>query len=477
MGITKKFDRAFQWAGEKMGQEAKTAMTDDFKNLETEMALRHDGMDRLHKSMNVYSKSISKRCESAEDKEKGLPVSYMGRTMMAHGEDFDPDSEFGNCLIVMGRANEQIAGIQENYSAQATSYWLESLERNLAMMKEYQAARKKLENRRLAYDASTTKVQKAKREDFRLEDELRAAKAKYEESSEDVFRRMQDIKEVETETVNDLTNFLDAELEYHERCAEELRRARQGWPAGAASVPTIRGGRDAEFGLSRRPSSVSQSQSRSRSNTAQSQGDRVERWASRQDVYEEEEPQPEPVRMPIRSNRSERANSYLSTTSTPRAETPVSPRPGIARASTYGSNYEPPSHNSVSPSRGSPTSYRKPPSPPTLARPATLPAPQNIGSLRGNLRPVSRISTTNSNGDVFGDDYDGSAHSSSVGGGSPEYDRSESPATSYGSLSRTTSNVAMPGMTGAAKKAPPPPPPSRAKKPPPPVPAKRDLAY
>ncbi|KAK7994177.1 hypothetical protein PG989_007558 [Apiospora arundinis] len=481
MGITKKFDRAFQWAGEKMGQEAKTAMTDDFKSLETEMALRHDGMDRLHKSMNVYSKSISKRCESAEDKEKGLPVSYMGRTMMSHGEDFDPDSEFGNCLIVMGRANEQIAGIQENYSAQATSYWLESLERNLAMMKEYQAARKKLENRRLAYDASTTKVQKAKREDFRLEDELRAAKAKYEESSEDVFRRMQDIKEVETETVNDLTNFLDAELEYHERCAEELRRARQSWPAGAGSVPTIRGGRDAELGVSRRPSSVS----RSRSNTAQSahsyggdRSERVERWANRQDVYEEEEPQPEPVRMPIRSNRSERANSYLSTTSTPRAETPVSPRPGIARASTYGSGYEPNNNNSVSPSRGSPTNYRKPPSPPTMARPATLPAPQNISNLRGNLRPVSRISTNNSNSsDVFGDDYDGSAHSSS--GGSPEYDRSESPATSYGSLSRTTSNVAMPGMTSAAmtKKAPPPPPPSRAKKPPPPIPAKRDLAY
>jgi hypothetical protein len=44
MHITKKIDRAFQWAGEKMGQEAKTGMSDEFKMLETEMALRHDGM-------------------------------------------------------------------------------------------------------------------------------------------------------------------------------------------------------------------------------------------------------------------------------------------------------------------------------------------------------------------------------------------------------------------------------------------------
>lgn len=43
MNITKKFDRAFQWAGEKMGGEAKTSMSDDFKMLETEMALRFEG--------------------------------------------------------------------------------------------------------------------------------------------------------------------------------------------------------------------------------------------------------------------------------------------------------------------------------------------------------------------------------------------------------------------------------------------------
>lgn len=43
MNISKKFDRAFQWAGEKMGGEAKTSMTDDFKMLETEMALRFEG--------------------------------------------------------------------------------------------------------------------------------------------------------------------------------------------------------------------------------------------------------------------------------------------------------------------------------------------------------------------------------------------------------------------------------------------------
>ena len=43
-----------------------------------------------------------------------------------------------DCGTGMGRANERIARAQETYVANATSGWLESLERSLAMMKEYQ---------------------------------------------------------------------------------------------------------------------------------------------------------------------------------------------------------------------------------------------------------------------------------------------------------------------------------------------------
>jgi len=40
----------------------------------------------------------------------------------------------------MGRANERIARTQESYVVNATGGWLESLERSLAMMKEYQVS-------------------------------------------------------------------------------------------------------------------------------------------------------------------------------------------------------------------------------------------------------------------------------------------------------------------------------------------------
>lgn len=88
-----------------------------------------------------------------------------------------------------------------------------------------------MDQRRLAYDASLAKMQKAKREDFRVEEELRSQKAKYEESNEDVLRRMHGIRESEPDSVADLTAFLEAELNYHDRCREVLMQVKREWPA------------------------------------------------------------------------------------------------------------------------------------------------------------------------------------------------------------------------------------------------------
>lgn len=82
-------------------------------------------------------------------------------------------------------------------------------------------------------------MQKAKKEDFRVEEELRAQKAKYEESNEEVFRRMGDIKEAELESVADMTAFLDAELAYYDNCRDLLLQLKREWPAESGLVTKI----------------------------------------------------------------------------------------------------------------------------------------------------------------------------------------------------------------------------------------------
>ncbi|KAF2160683.1 hypothetical protein M409DRAFT_70226 [Zasmidium cellare ATCC 36951] len=426
MNVNKKLDRLKQWGKERMGGEVKTETTDEFKSLEMEMQLRHDGMDRLKKSADAYILHTSKR-EKYQDKEQQLPVGYFGSMMVAHGDDFEPDSEFGQCLSTLGRANERIARMQETYCANATSSWLESLERSLVQMKEYQRARKQLDTRRLAYDTAAIKMQKSKKEDFRMEEELRQQKMKYEESSEDVYRRMLDIKEAEVESVQDLTSFLEAELTYYDRCRELLLQVKRDWPAQAM---TNRSGTASPVngGMMRR-------QTRSR---ASSMNDRFGR-------IDEDEPLEPPPRPTISSRVPSGANS-------PRKELPGFDLPVRINNT----------RSTSTPGFEGPTQLRadSPAGMPRLARVPT--EPSHLLGARSNLRITkSREAQAHGGSDVFGDDQS-------------EY--SDSPSTAFDEHHRAPSWSTMGqdgGSQAAVKKAPPPPPPSRAKKPPPPPPMKR----
>ncbi|KAL5342963.1 hypothetical protein BJX70DRAFT_355290 [Aspergillus crustosus] len=424
MNVNKKFDRFKQWAGERMGGEVKTSVSDDFKALETEMGVRHDGIDRIHKSMTAYVKSVSKRSEG-EDKEKTLPIAHLGGTMIAHGEDYDAHSEYGRCLTMFGRAEERIARVQEGYISQATSSWLESLERSLTQLKDYQTARKRLDTRRLAYDASLSKMQKAKREDFRVEEELRTQKVKYEEANDDVHRRMVDIKQSEAENVMDLEAFLDAQLSYHEQCREVLLRLKNEWPNEQSASQPPNGHRG----------------TRSRSNTAHSYHDRFE-------PLHEEHTNGVEARPIIRSTAH---NAVESPARKVYAQETSPHRPVLNRTSTFEG----------------PTQLRQVQEHPAASQWATRANSENFITRRNSVqaRPLSRV--------VPEPTEDAGYHSGSVS------DRSdsgwqESRQSPFGStVSRRTSSNTLNSF--AHKKAPPPPPPSRAKKPAPPPPMKRPL--
>ncbi|CAG7963076.1 unnamed protein product [Penicillium salamii] len=419
MHMNKRIGRLKQWAGERMGGEAKTCQSDNFKAMETEMGVRHEGVDRIHKSMTSYVKAISKRNEG-DDKEKTLPIAHLGSSMVTHGEDFDVNSEYGQCLIMFGRTEERIARIQENYITQATSSWLESLERSLTQMKDYQQARKKLDSRRLAYDTSLSKMEKAKKEDFRVEEELRSQKVKYEEANDDVLRRMQDVKDAETDNVMDMGAFLDAQLEYHERSREALLQLKSEW-AGSSQGQAP----------SRRPI-------RARSNTAHS-------YLDRNDPLQEELMNATETRPPLRTNKTVAAYG----TESPPRETYS--RPVLSRVPTFES----------------PAQLRQEQSPAASQWVQQRTASENLAGFG------RRSSTQVGNGRVSADPYADSEEVSSYGRSSPERmfsgGRSISPATSHGSVASRQPSASNLNTLGL-KKAPPPPPPSRAKKPPPPPP-------
>ncbi|KAF9890934.1 hypothetical protein FE257_005191 [Aspergillus nanangensis] len=435
MIVNRKFDRFKQWAGERMGGEIKTNLSDNFKAMETEMNVRHDGVDRIHKSMTAYIKSLSKRSEG-DDKEKTLPIAHLGSSMVSHGEDFDAHSDYGRCLSMLGRAEERLARTQESYISQATSSGLESLERSLAQMKDYQSARKKLDNRRLAYDTSLSKMQKVKKEDFRMEEELRTQKIKYEEANEDVFRRMQDIKDAEVDGVMDLEAFMEAQLDYHERCREVLLQLKAEWPNRQSQASTPNG---------RRPG-------RARSNTAHSYQERYE------PLHEEvaSEVNGRPI---IRTTRP--PSTYIADSRDAYPAEIASSRPMLNRTSTFEGPTQLRQQEQAS------GSYQWP----TRMVSESYASQRNLAN---QSRPMSRVVSE----DPYRDPLDDASPFSNRAG-SPDRPYHQggcaSPASPYGgSVSRQSSSTTLNGVP-LHKKAPPPPPPSRAKKPAPPPPMKRPM--
>ncbi|BAE55048.1 lysophosphatidic acid acyltransferase [Aspergillus flavus] len=414
MNVNRKFDRFKQWAGERMGGEIKTNLSDDFKAMETEMSVRNEGLDRLHKSMVAYVKAVSKRSEG-DDKEKTLPIGHLGTSMVSHGEDYDAHSDYGRCLTKFGRTEERIARLQESYIAEANSSWLESLDRSLAQMKQYQNARRKLDSRRLAFDTSLSKMQKAKKEDFRAEEELRTQKAKYEEANDDVYRRMQDIKEGEVESIADLEAFLEAQLNYHEKCREVLLQLKNDWPSRQSQTQSSSG---------RRPG-------RARASTAHSYQERYE------PLHEELSNSAE-LRPIIRTSRSP---SDVGDSREVYVPEPVPQRPFLGRTSTFES----------------PAQLRQEQTYSSSPRPSRAPSENFI---TGRNSVLARMAA------------DPSEDASPRSGTSPDrlyQGRSDSPVSPFGGVTRRSSSTTLNGAA-IQKKAPPPPPPSRAKKPPPPPP-------
>jgi BAR domain len=111
-----------------------------------------------------------------------------------------PTSPYNPSTLLLPRLSEVSScwGLTcESYVHKATESALDTMERGLVQMKDYQTARRKLESRRLHYDSVLSKVQKMRKEDVRTEEELRNARAKYEETSEDVHNRMMTIQEAE----------------------------------------------------------------------------------------------------------------------------------------------------------------------------------------------------------------------------------------------------------------------------------------
>ena len=112
----------FQWAGEVISSREKIAVHEEFQDLEKDIELRRDGVQRSvvwcptlssqskHLPLGIrllvasedYYQILSKKqaSDSLMQTEKFLPIDTLGLVMIGHGEEFGLDSSFGAFLKI-----------------------------------------------------------------------------------------------------------------------------------------------------------------------------------------------------------------------------------------------------------------------------------------------------------------------------------------------------------------------------------------
>ncbi|KAJ3280609.1 hypothetical protein HK104_000539, partial [Borealophlyctis nickersoniae] len=206
--------------GEKMGSTQKTETSEEFKRLETETELRMEYTTKIHDGLELYLKTMGKPHKDLDGKEKKLPVDILGSAMIGFGSMLHDGSNYGKALMKIGEAQEQIADYQNDYVTKLRDSYVTNLNRVMSDIKEYKAIQKKLESRRLDFDAKLNKAHKAKKEKPEFMEETRIAQSKYEESLTDMTQKMIDLNSNEDDQLENLIVFFDAQVAYYQSCAE-----------------------------------------------------------------------------------------------------------------------------------------------------------------------------------------------------------------------------------------------------------------
>ncbi|KAJ7485736.1 hypothetical protein FB451DRAFT_1083236 [Mycena latifolia] len=292
----KQLGKLRQWAGEVISSRDKTTVSDEFKELERDVELRKDGAQRLFLASEAYHRNLAKKKDAGalDDAEKLLPVDTLGIVMIIHGEEFGPDSAFGTSLVTLGRAHCKVAKLQETFAQSFHDNFMGSLVRFADDIKDYEALRKKLESRRLSLDAAVAKHDKLKnnkkdskeRERRDAEEEMQRAKARYDETEEEVEAHMHAIQENEVAQLRELTALLTLQMGFVEQYLDVLKDTRANWPSDSPapkhtafptqkfgstrskkSIPTPRASESSEDEGPSRPASRPPSRPGSRSST------------------------------------------------------------------------------------------------------------------------------------------------------------------------------------------------------------------
>ncbi|XP_053272298.1 endophilin-A1 isoform X2 [Pleuronectes platessa] len=231
-GLKKQFHKATQKVSEKVGGAEGTKLDDDFKEMEKKVDLTSRAMlDIMTRTTEYLQPNPASRAKLSmsntmsrirgQERGPGYPQAetVLGDAMLRFGRELGEESCFGLALMDAGESMKELGEVKDALDMEVKQNFIDPLQ-NLhdKDLKEIQHHLKKMEGRRLDFDY------KKKRQGKVLDEELKQALEKFDESKEVAEQSMFNLLESDIEQVSQLAALVQAQLEYHSRAAEILQQ-------------------------------------------------------------------------------------------------------------------------------------------------------------------------------------------------------------------------------------------------------------
>jgi len=146
----------------------------------------------------------------------------MGLLTINFGTIYPTNSAFGQALLKYGEGHTRLSDAQTDFVNRSRRGFENYLTGFGAEMKNYSSLKKKFYHRRLDLDDIQTRVKKSSKEKPQLVQELRVSQDKYEESLDELTKKIFDLNNCNNKHLESLKEFCLAELEYHRSAVDIL---------------------------------------------------------------------------------------------------------------------------------------------------------------------------------------------------------------------------------------------------------------
>lgn len=234
-GFKKQINKANQYMSEKIGGAEATKLTDEFTELERKTDITNELVEELIVKTKEYLQpnpasraklmavsKISKLSGQAKSAAYPQPEGVLGESMVKYGKALGEEGAFGRSLVEAGEIMKSMADVKYALEDNIKQNFLEPLHHlQNKDLKDVMYHRKKLQGRRLDYDCKKRKQLKVT--GHIMEEDIKQAEDKFEESFHLAEAGMHNLLENDVEQVSQMAAFAEALYDYHKQCADLLK--------------------------------------------------------------------------------------------------------------------------------------------------------------------------------------------------------------------------------------------------------------